>query len=68
MMAPDPSVFVIDDDHSSALLFRSSLFPALADYHINRMRLIRRCLARLLQRADVSSTAEHKTKVSLPFA
>ena len=22
MMAPDPSVFVIDDDHSSALLFQ----------------------------------------------
>ena len=34
MMAPDPSVFAIDDDHSSALFFRSRLFPALDDYHI----------------------------------
>ena len=48
--------------------FRSSLFPALGDYHINRMRLTRRCLVKLVQRAGVPSTAEHKTKVSFPFA
>jgi len=49
MMAPDPSVFVIDDD-------RSSVLPT------------RRCLLKLVQRAGVPSTAEHKTKVSFPFA
>src|SRR4029077_15795180 len=34
MMAPDPSEFVTNDDHSSALLFRSRLFPAFGDYQI----------------------------------
>jgi hypothetical protein len=62
MMASDPSVFVINDDHS-----RSSLFPALGNYHINRMRLTRRS-CEVGAKSCPAVSAEHKTKVSLPFA
>src|SRR4026207_332393 len=48
--------------------FRSSLFPALADYHINRMRPNQMMPREVVAKAGVSSTAEHKTKVSFPFA
>jgi len=47
--------------------FRSSLFPALGNYHINRMR--QRDEAREVgAKSWPAVSAEHKTKVSLPFA
>jgi CheY-like chemotaxis protein len=48
--------------------FRSSLFPALGDYHIKPHAPNQTKLVKLVQRAGVPSTAEHKTKVSFPFA
>jgi len=38
MMASDPSVSRSTMTIPAHSFFRSSLFPALADYHINRMR------------------------------
>jgi hypothetical protein len=34
MMAPDPSVFVINDDHSSALLFQKQPVSSIRRLHI----------------------------------
>jgi hypothetical protein len=34
MMAPDPSEFVTNDDHSSALLFQKQPVSSIGDYHI----------------------------------
>jgi len=48
--------------------FRSSLFPALADYHINRMRPNQTMPREVGAKSWPAVDAEHKTKVSLPFA
>jgi PleD family two-component response regulator len=53
---------------SAHFVFRSSYFQHSATTISTALHLTGRCLVKLVQRAGGPSSAEHKTKVSFPFA